>query len=68
MNIGQLPFSEFKEMARTFHGYPAPGVLIGGFMVEAAKKRMSKGTLFDAIVETSKCLPDMCVKNDHTRI
>jgi len=58
MKIGNHTFSEFKEMARAFHGYPAPGLLIGGYMVEAAKSRLSDATLFEAIVETPKCLPD----------
>jgi formylmethanofuran dehydrogenase subunit E len=58
MNIGKYTFKEFMEMARSFHGYPAPGLLIGGFMVEAVKQNMPEGTLFEAIVETKKCLPD----------
>lgn len=58
MNIGKYTFNEFMEMARSFHGYPAPGLLIGGFMVEAVKQNMPEGTLFEAIVETKKCLPD----------
>ncbi len=58
MNIGQYTFSEFTELARDFHGYPAPGLLIGAYMVEAAKQKLPGGTLFEAVVETSKCLPD----------
>ena len=58
MNIGDYTFSEFKELARSFHGYPAPGLLIGGYMVEAVKRRIPDGTLFEALVETAKCLPD----------
>lgn len=58
MNIGEYTFQEFKERAREFHGYPAPGLLIGGYMVEAAKARIPEGTLFEAMVETGKCLPD----------
>ncbi|MBG0791633.1 MAG: trehalose-binding protein [Desulfovibrionaceae bacterium] len=58
MNIGQYTFEEFKEKARKFHGYPAPGLLIGGYMVEAAKARIPEGTLFEALVESGKCLPD----------
>ncbi|MFW6334182.1 MAG: FmdE family protein [Desulfosalsimonas sp.] len=58
MNIGKYTFSEFSELARSFHGYPAPGLLIGGYMVEAAKERLAEGTLFEAVVETGKCLPD----------
>ncbi len=58
MNIGIYTYEEFKERVAGFHGYPAPGVLIGGYMVELAKGRLPEGTLFDAIVETPKCLPD----------
>ncbi|MBS3756393.1 MAG: trehalose-binding protein [Desulfobacterales bacterium] len=58
MNIGKYTFSEFAELARSFHGYPAPGLLIGGYMVEAAKAKLPEGTLFEAVVETGKCLPD----------
>jgi formylmethanofuran dehydrogenase subunit E len=58
MNIGQYTFEEFKEIARKFHGYPAPGLLIGGYMVEEAKSRLPEGILFEALVESGKCLPD----------
>ncbi len=58
MNIGEYTFSEFKELAQSFHGYPAPGLLIGGYMVEAVKRKIPEGTLFEALVETTKCLPD----------
>ncbi len=58
MNIGEYTFEEFKEMARKFHGYPAPGLLIGGYMVAEAKSRLPEGTLFEAMVESAKCLPD----------
>ncbi len=56
--IGPYTFEEFKEIVREFHGYPAPGVLIGGYMVEAAKARLPAGLLFEVVVETKKCLPD----------
>jgi formylmethanofuran dehydrogenase subunit E len=58
MNIGKYTFEEFKAKAKEFHGYPAPGLLIGGYMVEAAKARIPEGTLFEAMVESGKCLPD----------
>ncbi len=58
MNIGEYTFEEFKQKAKDFHGYPAPGLLIGGYMVEAAKARIPEGTLFEAMVESGKCLPD----------
>ncbi len=53
-----IGFSEFTEMARTFHGYPAPGLVLGGPMVELARRGLPAGTLFDAVSETPKCLPD----------
>ncbi|HWR03488.1 MAG TPA: FmdE family protein [Humidesulfovibrio sp.] len=58
MNIGPYTFEEFKAKAAAFHGYPAPGLLLGGYMVELARRQLPEGTLFDAVVETSKCLPD----------
>ena len=45
-------------MAEDFHGCAAPGLLIGGYMVELGKTLLPQGTLFEAVVETSKCLPD----------
>lgn len=58
MDIGAYTFEEFKRLAANFHGYAAPGVLIGGFMMEKAKAALPQGTLFEAVVETPKCLPD----------
>ncbi len=58
MDIGPYSFAAFKEKAAEFHGYPAPGLLIGGYMVETAKAALPQGTLFEALVETRKCLPD----------
>lgn len=56
--IGPYTFEQFKDLAQTFHGYPAPGLLIGGFMVALAQSRLPQGTFFEALVETPKCLPD----------
>lgn len=58
MDIGQYSFEEFLERAAAFHGNPAPGLVIGGYMVELAKRHLPEGTIFDALVETPKCLPD----------
>lgn len=57
-NIGAHTFDEFIDMATLFHNYPAPGLLIGGYMVEEARKHMPEGTLYEAISETTWCLPD----------
>ena len=58
MNIGPYSFEEFLDKAAAFHGNPAPGLIIGGYMVERAKSLLPAGTLFEALVETPKCLPD----------
>lgn len=58
MNIGPYTFEEFAELAAEVHGYAAPGLLIGGYMVEKAKNALPEGTLFEAVVESAKCLPD----------
>ena len=58
MRLGQWTHEEFMEVARKFHGYPAPGLIIGAYMVELAKSHMPGGVLYDAVSETSYCLPD----------
>lgn len=58
MNIGAYTFEEFRQLAENFHGYAAPGLLIGGYMVEKAKAALPEGTLFEAVAESAKCLPD----------
>ena len=58
MNIGTYSFAQFHKLAKDFHGYAAPGLLIGGYMVELGKGLLPEGTLFEALVETGKCLPD----------
>lgn len=49
---------DYASIVKEFHGSLAPGLLIGGFMVELALKNLPKGEFFDAIVETKTCLPD----------
>ena len=56
MSIGSRTHEEFMEEARAFHGYPAPGLIIGGYMVELAKRHMPEGVLYDAVSETARCL------------
>ncbi|MDE6735369.1 MAG: trehalose-binding protein [Desulfovibrio sp.] len=58
MDIGAYTFEEFRSLAENFHGYAAPGVLVGAYMVELAKRHLPEGTLFEAVAESAKCLPD----------
>jgi len=43
---------KIMERATTF------GVIIGGYMVEKARRALPGGILFDAVSETVQCLPD----------
>ena len=49
---------EYLHLVQSFHGHAAPGVLVGGFMVHAARARIPEAVVFDAICETPVCLPD----------
>jgi formylmethanofuran dehydrogenase subunit E len=51
-------YDEYIEMVKTFHGHVAPGVVLGGFMVDLAYQNLPQGEYFDAISETRSCLPD----------
>ncbi|MEW5736458.1 MAG: FmdE family protein [Thermodesulfobacteriota bacterium] len=51
-------YEEYLENVKAFHGHAAPGMVIGGFMVDLAQKNLPRDGLFDAICETRACLPD----------
>jgi formylmethanofuran dehydrogenase subunit E len=57
-NILSYSFDEYLNMVASFHGSPAPGVLIGGYMIDYAYKNLPEGGDYDIICETAKCLPD----------
>jgi formylmethanofuran dehydrogenase subunit E len=50
--------NEYLARVEKFHGHPAPGLLIGGFMVDMAMRSRPEGEFFDVLCETSVCLPD----------
>jgi formylmethanofuran dehydrogenase subunit E len=58
MKSQPFDIEEYSHLVQSFHGYMAPGVIIGGFMVNLAKRNLPEGTLFNAICETTVCLPD----------
>lgn len=58
MNIGTYSYEEYVQLVISFHGAAAPGLLIGGFIVDLALKNLPEGEFFDAICETPVCLPD----------
>ncbi len=49
---------EYITIIEKFHGWAAPGVVIGGFMVDWAQELLGGHVEADAIVETRHCLPD----------
>ena len=51
-------YDEYIEMIKAFHGHVAPGMVLGGFMVDLAYRNLPPGEYFDAICETRACLPD----------
>jgi len=53
-----MTIEEYVGKISSFHGHEAPGLIIGGFMVDLAIKNFSYGEFFDAICETPTCLPD----------
>ena len=49
---------DFLGEIEKFHGWKAPGLVMGAFMVDWAQELMGPGVEADAIVETIHCLPD----------
>lgn len=58
MKICNYSYDEYIRLVKSFHGTLAPGLLIGGFMIDLAMKNLPDGELYDAVCETSSCLPD----------
>jgi len=58
MKIGDYAFEEFVSLAEKFHGFPAPGLVVAGYMTEKIKTLLPPQTKVNAIAETAKCLPD----------
>ncbi len=58
MKIGPYSYEEYLGAVKSFHGYTAPGLVAGGFMVDLALSRMPGEVLFEAVSETRNCLPD----------
>lgn len=54
-----LGIDEYCEKVKEFHGGNlAPGLIIGGFMVDLACRNMPENTLYEVICETAGCIPD----------
>lgn len=46
MSIGQWSHEDFIAQVLKFHGHAAPGVIIGGYMVEKARRALPEGISF----------------------
>ena len=53
-----MPLFECLRIIEDFHGWKAPGLVIGMFMVDLAREHVGENVEADAIVETRHCLPD----------
>jgi formylmethanofuran dehydrogenase subunit E len=51
-------YDQYMDMVKAFHKHIAPGVVLGGLMVDLACRNLPQGEFFDAISETRSCLPD----------
>jgi formylmethanofuran dehydrogenase subunit E len=58
MNICTYSYEEYLQLVKSFHGSLAPGLIIGGFIVDLALKHLPEGEFFDALCEAPICLPD----------
>ena len=54
----EYTYPEALDFVRSFHGHVAPGLVIGLKMVDWAREQLPEDILFDAVCETSSCLPD----------
>jgi len=55
---GKIGLEDYFEQCRNFHGSMGPGLVLGGMMVDWALEAMEPSQIFNAVVETRKCLPD----------
>ena len=46
------PISDFLHKIKSFHGHLAPGLVLGGVMVDWAQEQVGRDVEADAIVET----------------
>lgn len=56
--ICHYTIEQYANRLTEYHGHFGPGLLLGGFMVDAAVGKMAQYERFDAICETQLCLPD----------
>lgn len=58
MKIGNYTFLEWQHHIKEYHGHLAPGLVLGGMMIEALRPRLRPDSFYDVYCETTSCLPD----------
>ena len=58
MLVCGISLEVFLKEIEDFHGWKAPGLVLGGFMVDWAQELIGPDVEADAIVESRHCLPD----------
>lgn len=53
-----MGFGQFVLEMEAFHGGRAPGIVVGGLMIEAALEEVAETPDLSIVVETYNCLPD----------
>ena len=56
--LAGITMDEYMLRMEEFHGHASPGVLMGGYMVDAAWSILGDTPYLNAAVETVVCLPD----------
>ena len=56
--LGGMKLELFLDKAEEFHGHISPGVVTGGFLVDAALEAFNTSEYLNAVVESVVCLPD----------
>jgi formylmethanofuran dehydrogenase subunit E len=57
-SICGIALDDFIIRMEEFHGYRSPGILLGGFMIEAALDKLGTTPYLNVISESVVCLPD----------
>ena len=58
IHLGPLTLFEYLLQMEAFHGSRSPGMLIGGFMVDLALRKLAPTPYLNMVTETVVCLPD----------
>lgn len=58
MTLKEISYEDYQKEVKDFHGFEAPGLLVGYGMVKKAVESLPEEGFYDVICETGKCLPD----------